>query len=124
MKIIKALILVLLMAAIGICGYLAYQNYTEKEDVTCVDESEQQVIQINDSTYHINLSDCSCMTMEKNGDTLFIDAVGVNFIHANHTNDSIEATIRVGTLRTYVVNYGDFFDTAQIKDIRVNFPDN
>ena len=119
MKAIKTLILVVLLAAIGICGYLIYQeNFGQQPQET--EQVDPQVTQVNDSTYHINLSDCSCVMLEKIGDTLYVDANGVNFIHANSKNDSIQF-IRIGTLQTYVIDYHDFFDS--IKEIKVNFPE-
>lgn len=118
MRLIRTLIFVVLIAAIAVCGYMVYQEYfVQPEHQETV---EPQVTCVNDSTYHVNLSDCSCVMLEKIGDTLYVDANGVNFIHANSKDDSIQF-IRVGTLQTYVIDYHDFFDS--IKEIKINFPE-
>ena len=119
MKALKILFFAVLIAAIGIWGYLVYQTYNDNDNQNeTTEQCEPVVTMLNDSTFHVNLSDCSCVTLTKNCDTLYIDAIGVSFVHANKGND----TIRIGLLQTYVLNYSDFFDTIKFENIKVIFP--
>ena len=116
MRLIRTLIFVVLFAAIAVCGYMVYQEYfnQEQQPQEQTEQFEPQVTRLNDSTYHINLSDCSCVTLEKVCETLYIDGCGVNFIHVNGD------TVRIGCLQTYVLNASDFYDSTRFENIETN----
>lgn len=119
MKTLKNVILIVLMLAIGVCGCLVCQEYFgDQEPKEQPEQFEPQVTQLNDSTYHLNLSDCSCVTFEAVNDTLNVGSVGVNFIHQRGD------TIRIGTLQTYVLRISDFYDSTQFSNININIPVN
>ena len=119
MKTLKTAILIVLMLAIGVCGYMVYQEYFgDQEPQEQPAQCEPQVTKLNDSTYHLNMSDCSCVTFEAVNDTLNVGSVGVNFIHQRGD------TIRIGTLQTYVLRISDFYDSTQFSNININFPGN
>lgn len=118
MKTLKTAILIVLMLAIGVCGYMVYQEYFEdQKPQEQPEQCEPQVTQLNDSTYHINISEDMCVTMMKDADTLNIDVVGARIVMANKDNDTV--TI----IPMYNLIYSDYFDSTRFEHINVRFQD-
>ena len=117
MKTLKNVILVVLMLAIGICGCLVIQEYTGEKQTNPQTEFEPNVVQLNDSTYHINISEDMCVTLMKDADTLNIDVVGARMVMANKDNDTVTL------IPMYNIIYSDYFDSTRFEHINVRFQD-
>lgn len=118
MKTLKNVILVVLLLAIALCGYLVIQEYTGEKQTNPQTEFEPKVVQLNDSTYHINISEDMCATLMKDADTLNIDVVGAQIVMAEKDNDTV--TI----VPMYNIIYSDYFDSTRFEHINVKFQGN
>ena len=117
MKTLKSVILIVLMLAIGVCGYMVYQEYFETKE-TQEEQYSPEITQVNDSTYHINISEDMCVTLMKDADTLNIDVVGARIVMANKDNDTVTL------IPMYNIIYSDYFDSTRFEHINVRFHDN
>ena len=64
----------------------------EHEHPVVIKHCEKEMTMINDSTFHINLSDDICVTFHRSNDTLNIYAVGTSLIDYDLSKDD---TIRI-----------------------------
>ena len=117
-KTFKTIGITIVCICIAIVGYLIFQEATTvtQEEIA---QPEPVVTAVNDSTYHINLSDKCCLTLERNCDTLNIYSTGAMEIIASRdtVNDTIEVVEYLGKnviphTKTYTVTYHDFFKDA------------
>ena len=90
-------------------------SYTEGTSVT----------RLNDSTYHINLNEDMCVTLNRSYDTLYIDAIGATFVSARENGDDTVRIIRTYppkskiTEKSYRLCYHDYFDDKQINHVNI-----
>ena len=126
MKTLKSAILIVLMLAIGVCGYMVYQEYFETQEPKEPQEQTElyspEITKVNDSTYHINISEDMCATLMKDADTLNINVVGARLVMATKDNDTV--TIIPKYSHMYNIIYSDYFDSTRFEHINVRFKGN
>lgn len=127
----KKLSIIILVIAIGIVGYLIFNEINNMEIVPPIGNPVSytegtSVIRLDDSTYHINLNEDMCVTLKRNYDTLYIDAIGATIVSARENGDDTVRIIRAYpptseiTEKSYKLCYNDYFDDVQINHIKIS----
>lgn len=116
-------IIAILATAIAIVGYLICQEVTAySNDNGVTDTDTESVTILNDSTFHINLNDSMCATLQECNDTLFVDVIGALSVTARVNGDD---TIRIvspknNNYKTYKLCYGDYFENEDFNYLLLN----
>lgn len=124
MKNVIILICAILMIASLSFGYIYFQ---EKETTVSVPEPDMKsVTMLNDSTYHININDDICTTLEKRNDTLFIDVVGMAAWASvkEYDDDTIRIAGWIGDKKNdrkklYKICYQDYFKENEFTNFKL-----
>lgn len=119
-KLRNGLIIFLVVVAI-VCGILIWRTGSAVQPGPQMFTQATSVTMVDDSTYHINLTDCACLTLQKSQDTLIAYPVGDCLCYANLSNSDTVFVIITNppvpgvTEYSFHLPYHDYFQDDDLK---------